>query len=46
MQEERGGGSLSMTRHDKGGSGWGGDVVHDIMFGEKLGKTLKQKERK
>ena len=24
----------AMTRHDKGGGGRGGDVVHDIMFGE------------
>ena len=42
----RGGGGVpfSLTRHDKGGSG--GHEVHDIMLGEKLSKTLKERKWK
>ena len=42
----RGGGGVpfSMTIHDKGGRG--GHEVHDIMLGDKIGKTLKEREWK
>ena len=44
MQEGGRGVPFSMTRHDKGGRG--GHEVHDIMLGEKLSKTLKERKWK
>ena len=42
-----GGIPLSMTRHDTGGGEGGHQVVHDIMFGEKINlNMLKERERK